>query len=67
MGLSFEAVTADILTHPLFEETRQFVHHGVEIRFTSTRLRLRVWRSAWRVRWTGARRHHFGHTCGAAA
>lgn len=30
MGLSFEAVTADILTHPLFEETRQFVHHGVE-------------------------------------
>lgn len=30
MGLSFEAVTADILTHPLFEQSRQFVHHGAE-------------------------------------
>ena len=35
MGLSFEAVTADILTHPLFEETRQFVHHGVCLLYTS--------------------------------
>lgn len=30
MGLSFEAVTADILAHPLFEESRQLVHHGID-------------------------------------
>lgn len=30
MELSFEAVTADILDHPLFEQTRYFVHHGAE-------------------------------------
>lgn len=30
MGLSFEAVTADILAHPLFEQSRQLVHHGID-------------------------------------
>ena len=30
MDLSFEAATSDILAHPLFEQTREFVHHGID-------------------------------------
>lgn len=30
MVLSFEAMTTDILQHPAFEQTKYFVHHGID-------------------------------------
>lgn len=30
MGSSFESITIDILEHPLFQDTRRMIHHGVD-------------------------------------